>query len=74
MRDWSFITSDIGPSFCRGGGEVHMHFQNLDWFWGTFSEVREHSLGVILIEFIKVVQSSNECQLKLNVTVIKSKH
>ena len=27
-----------------------------------------------LIDFMKVVQSSNECQLKLNVTVIKSKH
>ena len=58
-----------GAAILQGG-----HFWNLDWFWGTFSEVREHYLGVILKDFMKVVQSSNECQLKLNVTVIKSKH
>ena len=62
MRDWSFITCDVRPPFCRGGD----HFQNLDWFWGTFSEVREHYLGVILIDFMKRVQSSNECQIEYN--------
>ena len=70
MRDWSFITCDVGPPFSRGGGGGNFH--NLDWFGGKFSEVREHYLGVILVDFMKVVQSSNECQLlKLNVTDIK---
>ena len=63
MRDWSFITVTWGHHFAVGGGG---HFQNLDWFWGTFSEVREHYLGVILIDFMKVVQSSNECQIECN--------
>lgn len=50
------------------------HFQSLDWFWRTFSEIREHYLrGVILIDFMKA-DSSNECELKLNVTAVKSKH
>ena len=42
MRDWSFITMKWGHHFAVGGGG---HFQNLDWFWGTFSEVREHYPG-----------------------------
>ena len=47
-----------------GGGEgailLRDHFQNLDWSW-----------GVILINFVIVVQSSNKRELKLNITAIK---
>ena len=46
-----------------GGGGSHLaegHFQNLDWSW-----------GVILINFVIVVQSSNKRELKLNITAIK---
>ena len=45
-----------------GGGAILLrdHFQNLDWSW-----------GVILINFVIVVQSSNKRELKLNITAIK---
>ena len=46
-----------------GGGGANLlrdHFQNLDWSW-----------GVILINFVIVVQSSNKRELKLNITAIK---
>ena len=45
-----------------GGGAILLwgHFQNLDWSW-----------GVILINFVIVVQSSNKHELKLNITAIK---
>lgn len=45
-----------------GGGAIFLrdHFQNLDWSW-----------GVILINFVIVVQSSNKRELKLNITAIK---
>ena len=45
-----------------GGGSILLrdHFQNLDWSW-----------GVILINFVIVVQSSNKRELKLNITAIK---
>ena len=53
-----------GLSFinCWGGGAILLggHFQNLDWSW-----------GVILINFVIVVQSSNKRELKLNITAIK---
>lgn len=44
------------------GGAILLrdHFQNLDWSW-----------GVILINFVIVVQSSNKRELKLNITAIK---
>ena len=45
-----------------GGGAILLrdHFQNLDWSW-----------GVILINFVIVVQSSNKRELKLDITAIK---
>ena len=66
LRDWSFITCDVGPPFCRRGG----HFQNLDWFWGTFSEVREHYLGVILRWLDTAFQSQYLPSLSINFVAI----
>ena len=61
----------MGPAILLGA-----HFQNLDCFFlggeGHFL-IREYFLRVI-INFMKVAQSSNEHELKLNVAAVSSKH
>ena len=49
------------------------YFQNLNWFWGFIFDKGVLS-GVLLINFMKVGQSSNEHELKLNVTAVNNKH
>ena len=49
------------------------YFQNFEiGSGGSFSDNRSLPGGIILINFMKVGQSSNEQELKLNVTAVNS--
>ena len=61
---WSFITRDGGLD--QGQGR--------QFCWGVIFRLGSITWGVILINVMKVVQSSNEHDMKLNVTAKNSKH
>ena len=58
----------------EGGILLGSHFQNLDWFWRVIFWQGSVACRVILINSMKVVQSSNEHELKLNETTVKIIH
>ena len=58
-----------GQLFCWGG----LFFKILIGFGDSFFDKGVLS-GVLLINFMKVGQSSNEHELKLNVTAVNNKH
>ena len=57
-----------------GGGEAAIlrggYFQNFEIGSGGHFQITDHYLGIILLNFMKVGQSSNEEELKLNVTAV----
>ena len=53
-----------------GGGGLGSYFQNFEIGSGGHFQISDHYLGVILLNFMKVGQSSNEEELKLNVTAV----
>ena len=59
---WSFITYEVGPAILR-----EVIFKILIGFGGSFSDKWAFP-GGHFIHFIKVVQCSDEYELKLNVT------
>ena len=53
LGGWSFFTCE-----CRLANLEGDYFQNVDLFWGVIFRYGSVALGVILINFIKVVQSN----------------
>ena len=58
----------------RGGGILLGVISNSWFVWGGHFQISERYVRFILKNFMKIVQSSNEGDLKLNVKAVNSKH
>ena len=70
VKGWSFIG-------CEGRGHFVGVISNSWLVWGGGGghfQISERYMRFILINFMKIVQSSNELDLKLNVKAVNSKH
>ena len=67
VKGWSFIG-------CEGRGHFVGVISNSWLVWGGHFQISERYVRFILINFMKIVLSSNERDLKLNVKAVNSKH
>ena len=67
VKGWSFIG-------CEGRGHFVGVISNSWLVCGGHFQISERYVRFILINFMKIVQSSNERDLKLNVKAVNSKH